>query len=82
MSDDQVEVHSGDPRMAALGNDISDAIHKALIAGLDCDFVCSIMVGCAADYWLENYQRPVTVLAEILRKKAKAARTMPKAGHA
>lgn len=67
MSD--VEVISADKRLADLGNAVSDAVHKALTEGLAPDFVCSVIVGVAADYWMQNYQRPVTALAEILAAK-------------
>lgn len=65
-----LESHSGDPRISDLGNGISDAVHKALTEGLDADFVCSILVGVAADYWLQmDYPRPVSDLANILTAK-------------
>lgn len=66
-----MEVYSGDERMAALGNEVSDAIRKALLAGLQPDFICSIVVGVAADYWVQNYTRPVTDLSAILAEKAR-----------
>jgi hypothetical protein len=71
MSD--LELHSGDQRLVDLGNEISDAVHKALSRGLAPDFVCSVLVGVAADYWMQAYTRPVTALADILIEKAKRA---------
>ncbi len=69
-----MEIHSGDPRLTDLGNDISDAVFKALGQGLEADFVCSVLVGVAADYWLQmGYPKPVTTLAGILAEKHAAA---------
>lgn len=64
-----LETHSGDPRLAKLGNKISDAVYAALRAGLEPDFVCSVLIGVAADYWMQTYTRPCTSLADILVAK-------------
>jgi hypothetical protein len=74
LSDQLLEHHSGNRRLADLGNAISDAAYKAIADGLAPDFVCSVLVGVAADYWLQAYDRPVTVLGDILVAKARAAR--------
>lgn len=67
-----MEIHSGDERLADLGNGISDAVHKALTEGLGVDFVCSVLVGVAADYWMQNYSEPPMALAGILELKTRA----------
>ena len=64
-----LETHR-DPRLTALGNDLSDAVHKAIAAGLEPDFVCSALIAVAADYWNEAYTTPCTGLAGILESKA------------
>lgn len=68
-----VETHSGD-QLADFGNGISDAVHKALQEGLAADFVCSVLVNVAADYWMQVYERPVTALGDILYARAMKAR--------
>lgn len=68
----KLETHSGDQRMADLGQAISDAVFKGLASGLSPDFVCSVLVGVAADYWMQCYERPVTALADIFTAKARA----------
>lgn len=65
-----LEKHAGDPRLANLGNAISDAVYAALEAGLEPDFVCSVIVNVAADYWMQAYEKPVTGLADVLLAKA------------
>lgn len=77
-----LETHSGDPRLAQLANDISDAVHKALSSGLAPDFVCSVIVGVAADYWMQSYTRPVTGLAKILEAKAQQLERLKKGARA
>lgn len=61
-----LERRSGDQRMTDLGNEISDAIHKAQARGLGLDEACSIAVCVAADYWRATYEKPITVLADIM----------------
>lgn len=68
---DPVQIILADSRLANLGNAISDAIHDALIEGIEVDAAASVAVAVAADYWLsEGYPRPVTDLAAILAAKA------------
>lgn len=70
-----MEIISADKRLADLGNGISDAVHKAISEGLDADVICSVIVGVAADYWLEmDYPVPVTTLSGILIAKAEQAK--------
>ncbi len=64
-----LEVHTGDQRLADLGNGVSDAIHKALSDGLAPDFVCSVIVNVVAEYWMQAYVDPPTALTEILQAK-------------
>lgn len=66
-----MEVVSGDQRICDLGNDVSDAVFKALERGLSADEVCSILVGVAADYWMLNYDpATVTRLSDIVLEKS------------
>lgn len=54
---------------ASLENLISNAIYDAVARGLPLDFACSVVTGVAADYWMDIYQKPCTVLADILMAK-------------
>lgn len=64
---------SGDPRLADLGNEISDAIYKACAEGVEVDVACSIAVNVASDYWKEAYTKPPDELAAILIARPKRA---------
>lgn len=52
---DGLEAVSQDDRLVVLGNSVSDAVHAAAEAGLDMDYIASVLVNVAADYMRLTY---------------------------
>lgn len=53
-----------------LGNDVSDAIHKALSKGMAVDEACCVVVTVAADYARQEYGgRYLKDLAKVVREQ-------------
>lgn len=50
MAAKEYEIVSGDRRFQVLANEVSDAINRALSAGMGHDECCSVVVRVAADY--------------------------------
>jgi hypothetical protein len=63
---------SGKAALTDLGNAISDAIHDAMVGGLEADEAASVVVQIAADYWRAIYG-PETLpgLASLVVDRAK-----------
>lgn len=60
---------------AALGNAISDAIHEAMVGGMEADAACCIALKVAYDYWSACYDSPfllaaASVISETVRDRA------------
>lgn len=59
------------PLPTALGNAISDAIHAALVSGMEVDEACSVALAVVGDYWRHAYPIDDATLAafgHILRR--------------
>ena len=46
----KLEIITGDQRITDLQNAVSDAMHDAMVAGLELDYIASTLAGVAADY--------------------------------
>ena len=71
-----IEEEKGDERFSDLGNEVSDAINRAMRRGLECDQACSVVAQVAADYFRGTYgNNDLPGLASIITLSA--GRPMP-----
>lgn len=72
MSGPKIETVSGGA-YAALGNDVSAALHRGITGGLEVDEACSVALGVVADYWRRAYplnEEAIAGMSAIIRAKA------------